>query len=178
MKTNLFNILRFSCQGKGRDIVYQCILCWLSWKVFVEHGLTVYSALSRLIYHGIYYMARCGIWLLTIYHIPYINFQLELRKVTPPNLHLSFVVQYITLCECYALFNLYMIHQAPRKGKGTKIQIKNMSPAGFEPATSTQKAKPASYTTRARRLKFWISFKRAGMYVRGISKNKVWNSRK
>ena len=98
MNTNLFNILWFSCQGKSRDVVYQRT-CWFSWLIFIQHGLfgillTVFSALSRLTDHGIYYISRCGIWLLTIFHIPYIHFQRELRKVIPPKLYLSFFVQY------------------------------------------------------------------------------------
>ena len=93
MNTNVFNILWFSCQRNSRDIVYQRT-CWFSWFIVVRHGLfeillTVYSALSRSTNHGIYYITRRGIWLLTIFHIPYIHFQRELRKVTPPKLYLS-----------------------------------------------------------------------------------------
>ena len=99
MHTNLLKILCFSCQGKSRDIVYQRI-CLFLWLIFAQHGLfeiqlTVYSALSRLTDLGIYDITRCGIWLLTIFHIPYIHFQRELRKVTSPKWHLSFFVQYI-----------------------------------------------------------------------------------
>ena len=88
MHMNLFKILCFSCQGKSRDIVYQRI-CLFLWLIFAQHGLfeiqlTVYSALSRLTDLGIYDITRCGIWLLTIFHIPYIHFQRELRKVTSP----------------------------------------------------------------------------------------------
>ena len=102
MKRNLFNFLWFSCQGKSRDMVYQRT-CWSSWLISVQHGfygirLTTYSALSRLTDHRIYYITRCGIWLLIIFHIPYIHFQRELRKVTPPKLYLSFFVQYIYAC--------------------------------------------------------------------------------
>ena len=102
MHTNLFNILWFSCQGKSRDVVYQCI-CLFLWLIFAQHGLfeiqlTVYSALSRLTDLGIYDISRCGIWLLTIFHITYIHFQRELRKVTSPKWYLSFFVQYFT---CY-----------------------------------------------------------------------------
>ena len=75
MHTNLFMILCFSCQGKSRDIVYQRI-CLFLWLIFAQHGLfeiqlSVYSALSRLTDLGIYDITRCGIWLLTIFHIPY-----------------------------------------------------------------------------------------------------------
>ena len=49
-----------------------------------EIQLTVHSAVSRLTDLGIYDITRCGIWLLTIFHIPYIHFQRELRKVTSP----------------------------------------------------------------------------------------------
>ena len=100
MNTNLFNILWFSWQGKSRDIIYQRP-CLFSLLIFVQHGLfgillTVYSTLSRLTDHGIYYITRCGICLLTMFHIPYVHFQRELRKVTPPKLYLSFFfVQYI-----------------------------------------------------------------------------------
>ena len=96
--TNLFNILWFSCQGKSRDIVNQRT-CRILWLIFAQHGLfgillTVYSALSRLTDHGIYYIIRCGIWLLTVFHIPYIYFQRKLRKVIQPQWYLSFFVQY------------------------------------------------------------------------------------
>ena len=98
MHTNLFKILCFSCQGKSRDVVYQCT-CLFLWLIFAQHGLfeiqlTVYSALSRLTDLGIYDITRCGIWLLKIFHIQYIHFQRELRKVTSPKWHLSFFVQY------------------------------------------------------------------------------------
>ena len=100
MHTNLFKILCFSCQGKNRDIVYQRTGLFL-WLIFAQHGLfeiqlTVYSALSRLADLGIYDIIRCEIWLLTIFHIPYIHFQRELRKVTSPKWYLSFFVQYTT----------------------------------------------------------------------------------
>ena len=106
MHTNLFKILCFSCQGKRRDIVYQRI-CLFLWLIFAQHGLfeiqlTVYSALSRLADLGIYDITRCGIWLLTIFHIPYIHFQRELRKVTSPKWYLSFFVQYI-MSTCYCV---------------------------------------------------------------------------
>ena len=70
------------------------------WLMFAQHGLfeiqlTVYSVLSRLTDLGINDITRCGIWLLTIFHIPYILFQRELRKVTTPKWYLSFFVQYI-----------------------------------------------------------------------------------
>ena len=95
MHTNLFKILCFSCQGKSRDIVYQRI-CLFLWLIFAQHGffeiqLSVFSALSRLTDLGIYDITRCGIWLLTIFHIPYIRFQRELRKVTSPKWYLSFL---------------------------------------------------------------------------------------
>ena len=53
------------------------------------------SAFSRLTDLGIYDITRCGILLLTIFHIPYIHFQRELRKVTSPKWYLSFFVQYM-----------------------------------------------------------------------------------
>ena len=90
----------FFCQGKSRDIVYQRIWLFL-WLIFAQHGLffkiklTVYSALSRFTDLGINDITRCGIWLLTIFHIPYIHFQRELRKVTSPKWYISFFVQYI-----------------------------------------------------------------------------------
>ena len=98
MNTNLLNILWFSCQGKSRDIVNQPT-CRIVWLIFAQHGLfgillTVYSAPSRLTDHGIYYITRCGIWLLTIFHIPYIYLLRKLRKVIPPKWYLSFFVQY------------------------------------------------------------------------------------
>ena len=94
MHTNLFNILCFSCQGKSRDIVYQRIWLFL-WVIFAQHGLfefqlTIYSALSRLTDLE-NYITRCGLWLLTIFHIPYTHFQRKLRKVTSPKLNLSFL---------------------------------------------------------------------------------------
>ena len=84
--------------------------CWFSWLIFVQHGLygillTLYSALSRLTDHGIYYITRCRIWLLTIFHILCIHFQQELRKVTPPKWYLSFFVQY-TWSEVKWLLNV------------------------------------------------------------------------
>ena len=102
--TNLFNILWFSSQGKSRNIVYQRTW-WFSWLIFVQHGLfgillTVYSALSCLTDHGIYYITRCRIWLLTIFHIPYIHFQRELRKIIPPKLYLSFL---FSICAIWRL---------------------------------------------------------------------------
>ena len=114
MNTNLFNILWFSSQGKSRDIVKQST-CWCSWLIFVQHGLfgiqlIVYSALLRLTDHGIYYITRCGIWLSTIFHIPYIHFQRELRKVTPPNWYLSFFVQYT--CKILYVSNAGLLHRS------------------------------------------------------------------
>ena len=84
MHTNLFKIFCFSCQGKSRDIVYQCICLFLR-LIFAQHALfeiqlTVYSALLRLTDLGIYGITRCGIWLLTIFHIPYIHFQREAKE--------------------------------------------------------------------------------------------------
>ena len=98
MHTKLLKILCFSCQGKTRDIVYQRI-CLFLWLIFAQHGLfeiqlTVYSALLRLTDLEIYDITRCRIWLLTIFYIPYIHFQRELRKVTSPKWYLSFFVQY------------------------------------------------------------------------------------
>ena len=89
MHTNLFKILCFSCQEKSRDIVYQ-LICLSLWLIFAQHGLfeihlSVYSALSRLTDLGIYDITRCGIWLLTIFHIPYIHFQRELKKLHHQN---------------------------------------------------------------------------------------------
>ena len=100
MHTNLFKILCFSCRRKSRDIVYQRI-CLFLWLIFAQHGLfeiqlTVYSALSRLTDLGIYDITRCGIWLLTIFHIPYIHFQPELRKITSPKWYLSFLFSIVT----------------------------------------------------------------------------------
>ena len=101
---DFFNILWFSCQGKSRDIVYQRT-CWFSWLIFVQHWLygillTAWSALSRLTDQGIIYLTRCRIWLLTLFHIAYINFKRELRKVTPQKLYLSFFfVQYISVLK-------------------------------------------------------------------------------
>ena len=70
------------------------------WLIFAQHGLfeiqlTVYSALSRLTDLGIYDITRCVILLLTIFHIPYIHFQRELRNVSSPKWYLSFFVQYM-----------------------------------------------------------------------------------
>ena len=113
--TNLFKILSFSCQGKSRDIVYQRISLFLC-LIFAKHGLfeiqlTVYSALSRLTDLGIYDITRCGIWLLTIFHIPYIHFQQELRKVTSSKWYLSFLLSIFTVVKhcnrrllCYLCF--------------------------------------------------------------------------
>ena len=103
-----FKILCFSCQGKSRDIVYQRI-CLFLWSLFARHGLfeiqlTVYSALSRLTDLGIYDITRCGIWLLTIFHIPYIHYQRELRMVTSPKWYLSFFVQYTCLYRFHKKF--------------------------------------------------------------------------
>ena len=81
MHTDLFNILCSSCQGKVEKHVSSInAYAYFLWLIFVWHGLfeiqlTVYSALSRLTDLGIYYITRCGIWLLTIFHIPYIPFQ-------------------------------------------------------------------------------------------------------
>ena len=108
MNTTLFNILWFSFQETSRDIVYQRS-CLFSWLIFVQHGLygiilTFYSALSRLTDHGIYYITRCRIWLLTIFHISFIHFQRELRKVTPPKWYLSFlfsiVIEWLNVFFC------------------------------------------------------------------------------
>ena len=113
MHTDLLKILCFSCQRKSRDIVYQRI-CLFLWSIFDQHGLfeiqlTIYSALSRLTDLGIYDITRCGIWLLTIFHIPYIHFQRELRKVTSPKWYLSFFVQYIKSGKIKRLDACYMI---------------------------------------------------------------------
>ena len=124
MHTNLFNILRFSCQGKSRDIVYQRI-CLFLWLIFAQHGLfeiqlTVYSACSRLTDLGIHDITRCGIWLLTIFHIPYIHFQRELREVTSQKWYLSFFVQYTFMIYRYfsfvICFTLQSIHKFNCKG--------------------------------------------------------------
>ena len=113
MHTNFFNILCFFCQGKSRDIVYQNT-CLFSWLIFAKRGLfgiqlTAYSARSRLTDHGIYYIIRCGIWLLTIFHTPYIHFQQELRKVTSPKWYLSFLfsIYIVHVCVC----DLRMLHK-------------------------------------------------------------------
>ena len=95
MHTNLFNMFCFSCQGKSRDVVYHR-MCLFLWLIFAQHGLfeihlTVYSALPRLTDLGIYYITRCGTWLLTRFYIPYIHFQRELRKVTSQKVYLSFL---------------------------------------------------------------------------------------
>ena len=70
-------------------------ICLFLWLIFAQHGLfeiqlTVYSALSRLTVLGIYDITRCGIWLLTIFNIPYIHFQREMSKITSPKWYLSF----------------------------------------------------------------------------------------
>ena len=101
LSSNAYEIVKdfvLFLQGKSRDIVYQRI-CLFLWSIFTQHGLfeiqlTVYSALSHLTDLGIYDITRGGIWLLTIFHIPYIHFQRELRKVTSPKWYLSFFVQY------------------------------------------------------------------------------------
>ena len=95
----------FAVREKSRDIVYQRT-CWFSMIIFVQHGLlwiqlTAYSALLRLTNHGIYYIPRCGIWLLTIIHIPYIHFQRKLRKVTPLKIYLSFWFSIQLMNECH-----------------------------------------------------------------------------
>ena len=119
LRSNAYEFVQdfcFSFQGKSRDIVFQRI-CLFLWLIFAQHGLfeiqlTVYSALSRLTDLGIYDITRCGIWLLTIFHIPYIHFQRELRKVTSPKWYLSFFVQYTCFrsiinlhAECTILHN-------------------------------------------------------------------------
>ena len=68
-----------------------------SWLIFAKHGLfgiqlAAYSALSSFTDHGIYYITRYGIWLLTIFHIPYIH-------VTSPKLYLSFL---------FSIFSVYI----------------------------------------------------------------------
>ena len=91
MRSNAYEFVQdfvLFLSGKSRDIVYKRI-CLLLWLIFAQHGLfeiqlTVYSALSRLTDLEIYDITRCGIWLLTIFHIPYIHFQRELRMVTSP----------------------------------------------------------------------------------------------
>ena len=125
MHTNLFKILCFSCQGKSREIVYQHI-CLFLWLIFAQHGLfeiqlTVYSARSRLTDLGIYDKSRCGIWLLSIFHIPYIHFQRELRKVTSPKWYLSFLFSIWQYWICngkeakhfFFIFYKYVIGQYP-----------------------------------------------------------------
>ena len=110
-----FKIFCFSYQGKSRDIVYQRI-CLFWCIIFAQYGrfeiqLTVYSALSLLTDLGIYYITRCVIWLLTIFHIPYIHFQRELRKVTSPKLYLSFLLFSICLCSCrYSTYTSICVH--------------------------------------------------------------------
>ena len=103
--------------GKSRDIVYQRI-CLFLLLIFAQHWLfeiqlTVYSALSRLTDLGIYDVTRCGIWLLTIFHIPYIHLQRELRNVTSPKWYLSFFVQYTKINQSYVsrafLFFEYLV---------------------------------------------------------------------
>ena len=85
---------------------------------FLFHGLywiqfNAYSALSRLTDLGIYYITRCGIWLLTIFHIPYIHFQREMRKVTSPKWYLSFLFSidiFVTVFQLFRLFVSILIH--------------------------------------------------------------------
>ena len=103
LRSNAYEFVQhfvFSCQGKSRDVVYQRMYLFL-WLIFAQQGrfeiqLSDYSALPRLTDLGIYYITRCGIRLLTRFHIPYIHFQRELRKVTSPKVYLSFFVQYST----------------------------------------------------------------------------------
>ena len=100
-ETHFFKNFVIFRSGKRRHIVYQRT-CWISWWIFIQHGLygillTVYSALSRLTDHGIYYITRCRIWLLTIFHIPSICFQRELGNFTPQKLYFSFCFSIYTL---------------------------------------------------------------------------------
>ena len=103
---NFFSTFCDFLSGKSRDIVHQRTF-WFTWLIFVQHGLfgillTVHSALSCLTDHGIYYITRCRIWLLTKFQIPYIRFQREVRKVTPPKLYLSFLFSIYVLSQyCY-----------------------------------------------------------------------------
>ena len=131
MHTNFFNILCFSCQGKSRDIVYQRT-CLFSWLIFAKHGLfgiqlTAYSARSRLTYHRIYYIIRWGIWLLTIFHIPYIHFQRELRKITSPKWYLSFFFFFwFNICSNWPvtiIFTVWEIYTTNVKPKNLKVII-------------------------------------------------------
>ena len=90
---NMFNILVIFLSGKRyrhRLSTHMLIFVVNIRPAQTLSDSTVYSAPPHLTNHGIYYITRCGIWLLTIFHIPYFNFQLELRKVTPPKLYLSF----------------------------------------------------------------------------------------
>ena len=102
LDTIAFQCLRICstlCAFPVRDIVYQRICLFLclmfAQQRLFEIQLTVYSALSHLTDLGMYYKTRCRTWLLTLFHIPYIHFQRELRKVTSPKVYLSFFVQYI-----------------------------------------------------------------------------------
>ena len=93
--------LGLACVLMSRPISPELVLSpdfWISntpryfsfaWLIFAKHRLfeiqlTVYSALSSLNHLGMYYIALFKIWLLPIFHIPYIHFQKELRKVTSP----------------------------------------------------------------------------------------------
>ena len=129
MNTNLLNVLWFSYLGKSRDIVYQRT-CWFSWLIFVQHErtgilLTEYSALSRLTDQGLYYIIRCWIWLLTMFHIPYIHFQRELRKVSPPKWYPSFFVQY-TL-DFFAIQKAWLPLWNQKQTTGTKALFQAQS---------------------------------------------------
>ena len=116
INTYLLNILWFSCQGKSRYIIYQRT-CWFLWLIFAQHGLfgillTVYSSLSRLTDNGIYYITRCGIRLLTIFHIPYIILHVLSTKIeksyTAKIMPFFFFVQYMLSVDNYCLIYLYM----------------------------------------------------------------------
>ena len=141
-----FKILCFSCQGKSRDIVYQRI-CLFVWLIFAQHGLfeiqlTVYTALSRLTDLGIYDITRCGIWLLTIFHIPYIQFQRELRKVTSPKWYLSFlfsIYQYLSRRLSDVTFHmvnsLYTFHYCKRRSNNTSFYYSKTGVLGHHKKT-------------------------------------------
>ena len=143
LRSNAYEFVQhfvFSCQEKSRDIVYQRT-CLLSCLIFAQHGrfgiqLTAYSALSCLADHGIYYVTRCGIWLLTIFHIPYIHFQAEMRKFTSQKLCLSFFLFSILLGWMSCLISFKRCRSSCKKhGTNEHNKKKTLSMVGFEPPT-------------------------------------------
>ena len=113
MHMSLFKILCFTCQWKSRDIVYQRIC--LLFVVNIRPARTFWDSTHCLLSpftldwsRNLWHNPMRNMAVKTIFHISYIHFQRELRKVTSPKWYLSFFVQYMMFS--YKIKHLWKDH--------------------------------------------------------------------